>query len=141
MERFAYLDIDGNEHPKSAVDTHHIFPRCKMKGHGEKEWANLFTVPMLKTWHNQGKLALHSQVELAPKPTKEMMYRMRLQHYGDEATNPYDQFLHMNEYVHHIAETAQDPRTLWLAGRIADNLEQQSPFILQGMVTIERVTK
>lgn len=139
MERLVYLDIDGNEHPRSDVDSHHVFPRCKMRGHGEKDWANLFQVPMLKVWHNQGKLALHSNVELAMKPDRDMMNRMRLHHYRDADLNPYDAFLSMNEYVHHIAETALDPRTMWLAGKIAENLEQQSWYILNGMVTIERV--
>lgn len=139
MERFVYLDIDGNDHPKSDVDSHHLFPRCKMKGHGEKDWANLFQVPMLKIWHNQGKLALHSQIELCPKPDKDMQYRMRLDHYEADALNPYDAFLQLNEFVHDIAETAPVGHTQWLAERVAENLTQQAPYILQGQVTIERI--
>jgi hypothetical protein len=139
MERLAYLDIDGNELRRCDWDEHHAFARKFAKGHGEKAWINLFTVPMVKRFHNLGKESLHANVELCPLPTKDMQYRMRLQHYRDADLNPYDAFLSMNEYVHHIAETAQDSRTMWLAGRIAENLEQQSPYILQGMVTIERL--
>ena len=140
MERLVYLDVDDNEIPRSSFDIHHVYPKHHAKGHGEKAWIDMYTVPIVKKWHNLGKEALHSNVELCPLPTKEMQHRMRLHHYADESTNPYDAFLNMNEYVHHIAETAQDARTMWLAGRIADNLERQSPYILQGMVTIERLT-
>ena len=135
MERL-YFDADGNEIQRSDFDVHHVFPRHYTRGKGERAWIDLFRVPMVKRWHNLGKESLHSNVELCPMPTKNMQHRMRLQSYADESTNPYDRFLHMNEYVHHIADTSRDIRTIWLANRIADNLERQAPYILQGMVEV-----
>ena len=139
MERFVYLDIDGNEHCKSEVSLHHVFPRSAMKGVGERRWADLHKVPLLNTYHNMGSLALHTNMELCPKPTKEMMHRIRMEHYRHQESNPYDRFIAVNEYVHHIAETEMDTHDRWLAGRIANNLERQAPFILLGMVTIQEL--
>ena len=136
MERLVYLDNDGNELRRCDWDTHHVYPRHHAKGNGEKAWIDMYTVPMVKKWHNLGKGALHSNVELCPLPTKDMQYRMRLQSYADESTDPYERFLHMNEYVHHIEDTTHDIRTKWVAHRIADNLERQSEFIILGQVTI-----
>jgi len=141
MEQLVYLDVDGHEHARSAWDIHHVFARCKMKGTGEKAWANLegLTVPIFKVYHNLGKGALHSNVELCPKPTKDMMYAIRRNLHENPSDSPYDKFLGVNELVHHMAETSLDEHTVWLSGRIADNLERQAPFILQGQVIIERV--
>lgn len=136
MERLVYLDNDGNELRRCDWDIHHPIPKNSAKGNGEKAWIDMYTVPMVKRWHNLGKESLHANVRLCPMPDKDMQYRMRLQSYADESQNPYDRFLHMNEYVHHIAETTPDERTQWLAGRIAENLTQQAPYILEGQVTI-----
>jgi hypothetical protein len=110
-----------------------------MKGRGEKDWANLsgLVVPMFKTYHNLGKNALHSQVELAPKPNKELMYLIRQRLYSEDITNVYDRFIDVSGYIHDIAETTDNTGLQRLTSRIADNLERQTPFILQGMV--ERV--
>ena len=134
--KFIYLNADGNEIPRNAFDTHHVFPRNYAKGNGEKGWIDLFKVPIVKTCHNLGKGSLHANVELCPLPDKDMQYRMRLQSYQDDATSPYDRFINMSEQVHDIAQTSHDRRTVWLAERIADNLERQAPYILQGMVEV-----
>lgn len=136
MKRLVYLDVDGNEHCRKEWDVHHVFPKHLAKGHGEKAWIDLYKLPMFKPYHNLGKESLHANVELCPMPTKEMQYRMRMNLYADDSESPYDKFLHMNELVHYIGETSLDTRTVWVAERIADNLERQAPYILNGMVQV-----
>ena len=146
---FVYLDIEGNEHGRKEWDMHHPYNRGAMKGRGEKEWADMFTLPMLKVWHNLGKNALHSCIPLCPKPNKELMCLLRQNRYqqieadkvavaqGLQPATPYDNFIDMNLYVHQIAETTENSGLQRVAWRVANNLEMQSEFILLGQ--IERV--
>ena len=136
---YRYETSDGEQIARHDWDTHHIFARSTMRGRNEKDWADLFTVPMVKTYHNMGKAALHTNVELPPRPDKELMHRIRVNRYENATANPYDRFIQMSEFVHEVAETSPHEHTAWLAGRIADNLERQAPFILLGMVTIQEL--
>lgn len=137
MERLVYLDALGNERHHNEVSLHHVFPRCKMKGTGERAWANLegLRLPMLNIYHNLGKEALHSNVQLAPKPEKDLMYDIRQNLYQNADMGVYDRFLGVLDYLYQVAETYEGHRG-WHAGRIAENLTQQAPYILQGQVTI-----
>jgi hypothetical protein len=132
-----YLDINDNEIPKKAWDKHHVIPKSTWKGN-DREWAKLsgLEVPMVKTFHNLGKTALHSNVPHPPRPTREIQSVIRYRLYATASPNPYDRFLAVTDAVHHLAEVTEDDHTSWLAGRIAVNLELQAPYILEGQVKI-----
>jgi len=134
-----YLDVHGTDHRRNEWDFHHVVPRCRLKGASEKEWANQvgLKVPVFKTFHNLGKTALHYNVPLAQRPNKEIMRIVRFNLYENPSENPYDRFIGVTETVHAIAETSSDPHTSWLAGRLAENLRLQAPYILEGQVKIE----
>jgi hypothetical protein len=151
VERPLYFDVEGNEHARKDWDYHHVFARGDMKGCGEKQWADLFQVPMFKVWHNLGKGALHSNVQHCPKPNRDLMYLLRQQRMQQiEAdkicvaqnvppASRYDHFLDMNEYIHQISEKTPHIGLKRLTERIAENLELQTPYILQGMVEVRMV--
>lgn len=141
MERVVYLDNDGNRHQRSEWDMHHVIPRSIMKTTGERNFsvARGLLLPIYKRWHNRGKDALHSNVPLAPKPCRDLMHIVYKYINDDPTEGLYDRFLGISGEIHRVAETTANPGLQKNAERIARNLELQTPYILSGMVTMEKV--
>lgn len=134
-----YLDIEGNEHREKEFDYHHVFAESTLHGRNEKEWGRLkgIHLPLLKVFHNVGKTALHSNVPLLAKPPRELMGVIRFSLYDNADLNEFDRFLAVNEAMHHVAETSENTGIARAAGRIAANLELQTPYILAGQIRFE----
>ena len=86
MEALMFRDMEGNLYAKSHVDKHHVIPQCRMNSCNERQFVNLsgLVVPILKTFHNDGKESLHAQVPLAPKPVGNLMYLIRMHIYEQD---------------------------------------------------------
>lgn len=134
-----YTDIEGNPLRSSEWDIHHVISRSVLHGRGEQDWGNQngLRVPMVKRFHNLGKICLHTQVPHPPRPNKDIMQAVRFRLYIAGTDNPYDRFLTVVDTVNQIAETSTNDRTAWLADRLATNLAQQAQWILAGQVLIQ----
>lgn len=136
-----YFDVQGNEHSRNEWDMHHVFPRSQMHGGKQRAWCNLrgLLIPIYKDQHNRGSESLHANVPFPPKPTPELMGAIRQHLFTEDVTDVYDRFVAMNQFVHDLAETTENTGLGKLAEKLAVNLEQQTPYILTGMVIVEQV--
>lgn len=138
-----YFDIDGNEHARKDWDIHHPFNRASLRGTGERQWGDLFAVPMFKIHHNLGKSALHPNAPHLPKPGKELAYMLRQRRYeqmNDPDTTIYDDLIDTNSYIHDLAQVSNNAGIQQQAGRIAKAFELQMPYILLGqVVTVDEI--
>lgn len=131
-----YLDIEGNQLKQGGWNKHHVFPRCRAKGMGGKvhQFINQrgLVLPMVRTIHTE----LHKQVDFPPIPSPSLIYRINGFMSDLDTQNPYDRFLALTEHITHVAETTGNTSHREQCERIAENLAQQSVFILEGQVQI-----
>lgn len=133
MERL-YTDVYGDEHTRSEWNDHHVFARCTAKGKGRfaREFINQrgLVLPILKPIH----VELHRELEFPPLPSPSLMHRindaMDFRHSG----HIYDRYLEYVDQFDSIAKHSGNTDHRRQAGRIAENLAQQSVFILAGQV-------
>jgi len=137
-----YLDVEGGERARSEWDMHHPFNRASMRGPGERRWADLFRIAMFKDRHNQGKDTLHWNAPHLPKPSRDLAYTLRVFRYeqmrearaADTPPSQYDQLIDLSQYIHDLAETAEDSGVQKECARISRAFELQMPWILLGQV-------
>ena len=132
-----YLDIEGNQLPRSEWDKHHVFPRCRAKGMGGKvhQFINQrgLVLPMVRSVHTE----LQKQVDFPLIPTPSLIYRINGFMSDLDTQNPYDRFIAVTDHITHLAETTGNTSHREQCERIADNLTRQSIWILEGQVTIK----
>lgn len=135
MER-RYLDTGGDVRPRKDWDYHHIVPQCHAHGRGEKDFINLpgLKLPLFKEYHNLGKSALHSNVQLCPMPSRELRYIIRQTLYENAEDCVYDRFIEAALAVKSLAVYCNNEGLRRDANRISKNWTQQMPYILGGQV-------
>jgi hypothetical protein len=131
-----YTNIHGETLTHAQWNKHHVFPRCRAKGMGGKvhQFINQrgLVLPMVKGIH----VELHKKVDFPPIPSLTLVYRINGFMSDLDTQNPYDRFLALTEHITHVAETTGNTSHREQCERIAENLAQQSVFILEGQVTI-----
>jgi hypothetical protein len=136
-----YRDIEGELHRRKDISRHHVFPRCKAKGTAAKHFINQagLVLPMLNEFHNEGSEALHNNVPLPPMPDSRLRHLINQYTSQDFEPNIYDRFINIAGFITDLAETATNPQIGRQCERIANNLAQQTPFILLGQVELVEI--
>lgn len=135
MER-PYLDVDGNRHPASAVDVHHVFARQYARSTNDRQFINLeaLKLPLFRVWHNVGVTALHNNVANLRLPDRGLQHIIRCSLQESVGENIYDRYLDMVDVVASAADYSLNHGIRKEAARVSRNLRQQTPYILQGQV-------
>ncbi|MCA9312766.1 hypothetical protein KDA08_00385 [Candidatus Saccharibacteria bacterium] len=135
MER-PYLDVDGNRHPASAVDAHHVFARQYARSCNDRQFINLeaLKVPLFRTWHNVGVTALHHNVANLRLPDRGLQHIIRNNLQDSVGENIYDRYIDMVSVVASAADYSLNPGIRKDAARVSRNLRKQSYYILNGQV-------
>jgi len=122
VNRYVYQDVSGELHAPGEVNNHHVwFNRRRYTSPLDKKFRNLggFVLPTLIPPHKE----LHAEVPPPPKPHPSLM-RATIQFASGMAhENVYDQFLELATF---LEDRAPD--------RIVENLQAQTPFIMEGQV-------
>lgn len=131
-----WRDGEGVFHPKAEISSHHVFPRCQAHGNHQRQFINQhgLVLPMLDEWHNKNEKSLHKNVGFPPMPGAFLMYRINEFAKTYEERRIYDRFLGISEFIADLAINSGNDVIIKQATRISENLQQQTPFILQGMV-------
>lgn len=131
-----FVDIDGNRHTRVEWDRHHVIARTTAHSTAERQFIGRegLLLPLFRIYHNLGTSALHHNVDLPVMPRVRLRKIIQGSLNETSGMNPYDRFLEMSSEVHSVAYTTQDSGLAKDARRFAENLRQQTPYILQGQV-------
>jgi len=131
-----FVDVDGNRHPASAVDVHHVFARQYARNGNDRQFINLegLKVPLFRVWHNLGANALHNNVANLRIPSRELQHVIRGNLQESVGENVYDRYLDMVQVVANVADYSLNGAMRKEAGRVSRNLREQSFYILNGQV-------
>lgn len=136
MERL-YTDIHGIQHPKAHINKHHTFFRHTVKGKGGiyRRFIDQhgLCIPIMVSEHR----ALHQEVDAPPVPSASLIHRIGMYVSNLPSQNPYDRFISITEFLEQVSDKCPNSDHRSQAGYIADNLQRQAPFILEGQVQIQ----
>lgn len=122
MSRYVFEDVSGELHERGEVNHHHVwFNRRRYTSPLDKKFRNLggFVLPTLLQPHRE----LHAAVPPPQKPDARLMRATIQFAAGIRNENVYDQYLSLATF---LEDRAPD--------RIVENLQAQTPFILEGQV-------
>lgn len=138
MKSFMFKDIEGNLHTRSDVSYHHVIAKTNAHGQPQKRFVKQagLLLPMLNDSHNKGKDSLHANVPNSIMPNSR--FARQINQFSSQCfeANPFDRFLAIATFIGDVAVESEDTLVQRQAIRLADNLAQQAPYILQGQVEI-----
>ncbi len=136
----AYRDIEGGLHEKKETSIHHIMARSLTPGGKPRKFINqgVLTPRMLDIYHNTGDEALHNNVILLRPPPLFVINSLQSVINDLSPGNRYDQLIEFVDTVDYMSTHNASAPVRKECGRLAENMEQQMPYILRGQVELVR---
>jgi hypothetical protein len=139
MSYAVYRDVNGEIHPKSETSIHHIYARSLTGGGRPRKFINQYvlTPRMLDEFHNTTDKALHNNVGLLAPPQQMFVVNLLQGIINDlDSCGQYNQLIEYVDRVDGLSTTSNNAVIRKECGRMAENLEMQMPYILQGQVEL-----
>lgn len=133
-----YRDIEGELHPKSETSVHHVIARSLTKGPKARKFINQYvlTPRMLDRFHNAGDEALHNNVPLLAPPSVFTIHCLQQGINDLDSVGQYNQLIEFVDRVDQWSTKHANSAVRKECGRLAENMELQMPYILQGQVEL-----
>lgn len=142
MERLLYRDVQGEIHQHNETSVHHLWSESYARRQGLRKWVNQrgLLYRMINPLHLPCyPTSVHSNVSFPPLPSHDLRADVTQFLKTHQHENPYDTFIDLLTFFEDGTHTQFDTNRRRECERIADNLQQQAPYIFAGQVQLIEV--